>query len=240
MRGSVALVDRSWTLTDRATEDVTNSVMEHVRSGPPRWALVVLALLAVLAGCRSVTLRPPEAAYLYRPSSDVEIPLEVTAYRIDSTVDGSHLAARSQQELANADELDRLGQDRSVDVYYRATLHAALALQVAAFPSAEGQTAWQVYHRGLAGLIDAGQRYGRLDPRGQLTLREGSRRVIPINYYGFSWLPGDFDQLALAERFRSRDITNHHASEDWGWLWSRCGNHPPKMNRFFVLASRSR
>ncbi len=150
-----------------------NSVMEHDRSGLPRWALVVWTLAAVLAGCRSVTLRPPEAAYLSRPSSDVEAPIEVTAYRLDATFDGSQLAARSQQELAFADELDRRGQDRSVDVYYRATLHAAQALQVGGFPSAEGQAAWQAYHRGLAGLIDAGQRYGRLDPRGQLTLREG-------------------------------------------------------------------
>jgi triacylglycerol esterase/lipase EstA (alpha/beta hydrolase family) len=178
-------------------------------------------------------LRPPDAAYLYQPSSDAEIPLEVTAYRVDATVGGSYLAARSQQELSNADELDRRGQDRSVDVYYRATLHAAQALEAGGFPSAEGQSAWQVYHRGLVGLIDAGQRYGRLDPRGQLTLREGSRRVIPINYYGFSWLPGDFNQLALAERFRSRDITNHHASEGLGLALVAVRISPSKDERLF-------
>ncbi len=188
--------------------------MDRDRSSLPRWALAVLAVISALtSGCQSVTLRPPDAAYAYRPCSDVEVPPAAgfTAYRFDATVDVAQLAARSQQELASAEELDRLGQDRSVDFYYRATLHAAQSLPVSELSSqSDGSAAWQVYHRGLAGLIEAGQRYGRLDPRGQLTIREGPTRVIPINYYGFGWLPGDFHQLALAERFRSRDLTNHH------------------------------
>ena len=125
-----------------------------------------------------------ETAYAYQPCSDVEVPPEAgfTACRLDTTFDVRQLAARAQQQLTTAEELDRLGQDRSVDFYYRATLHAAQSLQVSEHSSqTNGQLAWQVYHRGLAGLIEAGQRFGRLDPRGQLTIREGSARTIPIN-----------------------------------------------------------
>lgn len=188
--------------------------MDRDRSSLPTWAFAILALFsAATCGCQSVTLRPVGAATAYRPCSDIEVPSDAgfTAYRFDATFDVAQLAARSQQELASAEELDRLGQNRSVDFYYRATLHAAQSLQGSEFPSqGDGSAAWQVYHRGLAGLIEAGQRYGRLDPRGQLTLREGPTRVIQINYYGFGWLPGDFHQLALAEHFHSRDLTNHH------------------------------
>ena len=134
-------------------------------------------------------------------------------FAFDDAADLANLVRRSEQELATADELDRLGKDRCVDFYYRATLRTAQAIPVSTpQPCPDAQLAWALYHRGLAGLLDAGQRYGRLNPRGQLTIREGTPRTIPINYYGFAWLPGDFCQLEPAAGSRSREFANHHAT----------------------------
>lgn len=188
--------------------------MDRYRSGL-RWALAVFTVSAVFtAGCQSVTLRPPnEAAIAYRPCSEVVAAptASLAAYRVNSSCDPAQLLVRAQQQLTAAEELDRRAEGRSVDFYYHATLNAAQSMQSSEIPvQADCPTALQVYHRGLAGLIEAGLRYGRLDPRGQLTLREGPTRTISINYYGFAWLPSDFNQLALAERFRSRALKNHH------------------------------
>ena len=211
--------------------------MDRDRSGL-RWALAVCAVSAVFTvGCQSVALRPPnEAAIVHRPCSEIVAAptASLAAYRFNSSYDPAQLLVRAQQQLAAAEELDRQAQGRSVDLYYRATLHAAQSLQNSQLLSqADGPSAWQVYHRGLAGLIEAGQRYGHLDPRGQLTLREGPSRVIAINYYGFGWLPSDFNQLALAERFRSRDLTNHHMTCGMGLSLVGVRKSPCEEEPFF-------
>ena len=62
----------------------------------------------------------------------------------------------------------------------------------------------------MAGLIDAGQRYGRLDPGRQLIVVEGGTRVVPIRYCGFAWQPCDFSQLSSAEHQESSEIAHHY------------------------------
>ncbi|MCC6126068.1 MAG: hypothetical protein IT426_13980 [Pirellulales bacterium] len=65
--------------------------------------------------------------------------------------------------------------------------------------NADDQVAWQVYQHAISRLIETGQEYGRLDPRGRLLIAEANGwRVIPINYHGFAWKPSDFSQLLLA------------------------------------------
>ena len=190
-------------------------VMEHDQSGLPRWALVVLALAAVLTGCRSVTLRPPEAAFSAgverRRSSD-------RGYRLPARRDVRRPAACRPQPAGT-------GHCRRTRPPGPGPLGGfLLSCHVACGPSSasrrlsfgRGQAAWQVYHRGLAGIDRRGSAIWPLGPARTIDASRGIRRVIPINYYGFSWLPGDFDQLALAERFRSRDITNHHVTEGLG------------------------
>ena len=71
-------------------------------------------------------------------------------------------------------------------------------------------SAWHTYHCGLAGLIEAGQRYGRLDPRDHLTVDLGTVRTIPIQYHGFAWRSYDFCQLAAAEMFHSKDLAHRY------------------------------
>ena len=81
--------------------------------------------------------------------------------------------------------------------------------------SADGQSA-EVYRQALSGLIDAGQRYRRLDPRRQLIVIEGGDRVVPIRYFGFAWRPDDFSRLTSAEHRDSQDIAHNYACPGLG------------------------
>lgn len=110
--------------------------------------------------------------------------------------------------LVLAEELDRLGQARCVDLYYRAAVDSGRFLSAAACSG--GACADQTYHRALSGLIEAGQRFGRLDPRGQLTIYDPRKRIIPITYQGFAWQPHDFSSLMAATEFKAHDIAHSY------------------------------
>jgi pimeloyl-ACP methyl ester carboxylesterase len=126
-------------------------------------------------------------------------------------------ASQSHSTLVEADRLDRLGIDRCVDFYYRSTWQAAQALEIGTSAvNSGGETAWQTYHVALAGLIQAGQRYGRLDPRGQLIILENGTRNVPVKHFGFAWQPKDFSRLVSADRFQSADISHHYATAGLG------------------------
>lgn len=118
--------------------------------------------------------------------------------------------------LAQAQELDRRGDARSVDLYYQAAVQSPIAPQAGPVADAGEPQSGQVYRQALAGLIDAGQRYGRLDPRRQLIVVDGGTRVIPIRYLGFAWRPDDFSRLASAEGQTTRDIAHHYATPGVG------------------------
>jgi pimeloyl-ACP methyl ester carboxylesterase len=111
--------------------------------------------------------------------------------------------------LAQAQELDQLGQEAAVDLYYQAAIQA--------MPMVGGDGASEnVYRLALSGLIDAGQRYGRLDPRRQLVVLNGGTRVVPIRYFGFAWRPDEFCRLVSAEGETSRNIAHHYGSPGLG------------------------
>lgn len=111
-------------------------------------------------------------------------------------------------ELRTAEGLDAQGLAVSVDSYYRATLHAARALQASGQRGADDQERLrQNYHRGLTGLILAGQRYGRLHPGKHLMIDGLHRQIIPIAYHGFAWRPCDFSRLTLAEESQSKELS---------------------------------
>jgi pimeloyl-ACP methyl ester carboxylesterase len=123
--------------------------------------------------------------------------------------------ARSQAALIEAEQLDQQGSDVAVDRYYQAAIGAARVLEAGAAPATR-ETAWNVYHQGLVGLIDAGQAYGRLDPRRQLIVVDGGTRVVPITYVGFAWQPHEFCRLLLAGNYQSRDIATHFKTPGFG------------------------
>src|SRR5690606_23909884 len=108
-------------------------------------------------------------------------------------------------------QLDRQGQEQAVDYYFLATVQAAAGLS----PGPGAASSELVYHQALSNLIDASQRYGRLDPRGQLVVMHRGRRIIPMRYYGFAWQPRDFTLLAPATQ-RNRDIAHHYSNPGLG------------------------
>jgi pimeloyl-ACP methyl ester carboxylesterase len=116
--------------------------------------------------------------------------------------------AQSQQFLADARELDRQQCARCVDFYYRAALRSAKILDAETCGGAGCRSTWLVYHSSLGGLIEAGQRYGRLDPRCQLVVDERRGRAIPVVHHGFAWRPSDFSRLVSSSRFQSRQIAH--------------------------------
>ena len=60
-------------------------------------------------------------------------------------------------------------------------------------------------------------RYGRLDPRGRLTIATTlGRRAIPIAYYGFAWKPGDFCQVLPAADFGPDDLRHYYHTRGIG------------------------
>jgi pimeloyl-ACP methyl ester carboxylesterase len=119
--------------------------------------------------------------------------------------------ANAQAALAQAREFDRAGQAQAVDLYFQAAAQAAEVLVPNPASAAGGDPTAQIYHQALAGLIDAGQRYERLDPRGQLTIMSGGgTRVVPLRYSGFAWQPRDFSRLTPACAHTSREIPRRH------------------------------
>ncbi len=72
------------------------------------------------------------------------------------------------------------------------------------------RTAFPTYQESLARLIAAANHFGRLDPRGRLTIdTKYGCRVVPISYYGFAWTPGDFCQLLPAADFHD-DLRHYY------------------------------
>lgn len=70
----------------------------------------------------------------------------------------------------------------------------------------------ELYNLGLARCLQAAQRDGVLDPRGEFRLcrRDGSCSALPVSHHGFPWRPDEFGPLQLCSDFRIRGLVNHH------------------------------
>lgn len=78
--------------------------------------------------------------------------------------------------------------------------------------------AWQLYHSGLAKLIQTATQYGRLQPdRGlQVNTAIGSQ-LIPIAYHGFVWQPSDFNRIDVVSLFPLQEtLENHYTCDGLG------------------------
>jgi len=136
---------------------------------------------------------------------------------VASTTSVRHVVSQSQAAWTEGEALNRSGDGRCVDAYYRAALLAAQVLEVEASACGlEGAPAWQIHHSALACLIEAGQYYGRLDPRGHLLVMDGCQRIVPIRYCGFAWRPSDFSRLVAAGQFHTPDIAHNFATPGLG------------------------
>lgn len=155
---------------------------------------VVITGAILLAGCCALPL--PDRQNL--PSGGASY----SALR-PVVVDETLAAARANLGAAKAAEERQQGQ--CVDLYYQAA--------VLAWPQLEygDQVAFQTYQESLARLLTAASRYGRLDPRGRLTIASArGRQIVPITYYGFAWKPSDFCQLLPAADFERNDLRHYY------------------------------
>jgi pimeloyl-ACP methyl ester carboxylesterase len=101
----------------------------------------------------------------------------------------------AQAALEEAQRLDRRNDPAAVDYFFQA---AALAAQ-GITPTGPANQSESIYRQALWGLVDSGQRLGRLDPRTGLSVVHGGQRTVPIRYFGFAWRPSDFSQLSAAD-----------------------------------------
>lgn len=128
--------------------------------------------------------------------------------------------AEANASLAAGDQQEQEGNEGCVDWYYRAALAAwrhLEAMPLAQAGSRDYQDACQVYQRSLHGLVASATRYGRLDPRGRLSIVDGGgRRAVPIEYSGFAWKPCDFCEVLPADDFGRSDLENYYHTHGLG------------------------
>ena len=118
--------------------------------------------------------------------------------------------------LEQAREQDQFEEEQAVDSYFQAAVQAHELISFAPLLGADIDEISAIYNEALAGLIDTGQRYGRLDPRGQLVVFTASRQVVPLKYEGFAWHPRDFSRLTPAEQFSNAKIKHHYVNDGVG------------------------
>ncbi|MHB8972841.1 MAG: esterase/lipase family protein [Pirellulaceae bacterium] len=81
----------------------------------------------------------------------------------------------------------------------------------------EYDLAWQLYHNGLARLMGAGQRFGRLDPTAGLRVNTAAGSlVIPTTYQGFVWQAEDFSRIEVVSSLAPRKLQHHYCAAGLG------------------------
>jgi pimeloyl-ACP methyl ester carboxylesterase len=119
--------------------------------------------------------------------------------------------------LEQAREHDRFNESETVDAYFQAAVQAYQLMASAPWLGPGISDVAALYNEALTGLIDSGQRYGRLDPRGQLIVVVAGRRVsVPCKYAGFAWQPRDFSRLTPATEFSNAAIKHHYENAGVG------------------------
>ena len=148
----------------------------------------------LLAGCHAFTLPDRQSVPADRISYSARRPV---------VVEEPLAAARGRFDAAKAAESQQ--QEQCVDLYFQA---AVLAWQPLEFGD---QAALPIYRESLSHMLAAANRYGRLDPRGRLTIATAQgRQAVPITYYGFAWKPSDFCQVLPAADFDHDGLRHYY------------------------------
>lgn len=194
----MALIEDDWQERHRIMDAIRRRRFRIGWFGNLHAVLLVCAI--VNTGCHGNFLRHPQSPPSTGICSDNSSP---SGWYDGVWIDLQSLNTAAQESFAAAMRLDARQDASCVDFYYRAALEAERCLEAAALRSGENlsnEGAIQIYQQSISQLIEAGQKYGRLDPRKHLLIAEGNRwREIPIAYYGFAWKPSDFCQLISAD-----------------------------------------
>jgi len=159
-------------------------------SQPPRCApllarrLGLLLLALAIFGCGA-----------HRNSQLAGQPVSATAVTVQSVALVTVDPRAAQAALDEARRLDRREDPAAVDYYFQAAALSAAGIT----PAGPANQSESIYRQALWGLVDSGQRLGRLDPRSGLTVMHGGQRTVPIRYFGFAFKPSDFSRLSAAD-----------------------------------------
>ena len=161
---------------------------------------VVITGIILLAGCRACTLPDRQ-----------DSPCDAKSYSALRPVFADEPLAAARANLAAADSAAKQQQEQCVDLYYQAAILAWPQLECG------DRAAVQTYQNSLARMLAAASRYGRLDPRGCLTIvAANGRQVVPIAYHGFAWKPADFCQVLPAADFDRQDLRHYYYTSGIG------------------------
>ncbi len=99
-----------------------------------------------------------------------------------------------------------------VDLYFETVAFSWHFVQSPnAAPHAEYPRAWQLYHSGLAKLIETATRFGRLQPdRGLLINTPIGTQLIRIELHGFVWKPADFNRINVVSALSLQNTLENH------------------------------
>ncbi len=136
---------------------------------------------------------------------------------------------RLARDLEAAEKLEKSANPHAVDLYFWTAMRSwqALAAEIAHRQDAvddlghptplEPSRALAIYSASLEHLLEAGQRFKRLDPRSHLSIDTGgSRAIIPIHRHGLVWQAEDYCRLLSSRDIRSRRINHDYRSPGVG------------------------
>ncbi len=107
-----------------------------------------------------------------------------------------------------------------VDFFFETVVHSWCYLDASITSQhfdARYSRGWQLYHSGLAKLIETGQQYGRFDPSCRLLVNTSSGPLtIPVVYHGFVWHPRDFGKLVLVGDYSAPELSHAHQCQGLG------------------------
>ena len=110
-------------------------------------------------------------------------PVSATAVAVQPVAMVAADPRAAQAALDEARRLDRRDDPTAVDYYFQAAVLSAGGIT----PAGPADQSDSIYRQALWGLVDSGQRLGRLDPRSGLTVMHGGQRTVPIRYFGFAF-----------------------------------------------------
>jgi pimeloyl-ACP methyl ester carboxylesterase len=120
--------------------------------------------------------------------------------------------------LAAGAEADHANVSTCVDLYFETVAFSWNFLQsrgAAAQP--EYELAWQIYHNGLARLMTAAQRFGRLDPsKGLRVVTAAGALTIPVVHHGFVWKAEDFTRVEILDCNAPEKLRCHYTRAGLG------------------------
>ncbi len=173
-------------------------------------SLIFSVLITTVVGCQATKRASWQAPLVASP-------------RWTSSLDDSPVE-QAEEAYAEAMELEREGEAACVDYYFRTVALAwpHVEQQIAAEGIASGRIV-DLYHSSLTQLINAGQRYGRFDPRRGLYVQTtAGGLLVPTRHHGFPWRPEDFDHLLPVGDYGTEEINHAYQRQAWASRLWRC------------------